>query len=217
MRTRSFKLAAISALLVAASVLALTQLTPSSASADMTDETVEATYLKDLDIRQAPMAELTPTPSSNPSSAGSGFAVEAAVDRPNARYGHGDELVLTVEVTEDAYVWVFDTGTSGKVHLVFPNNYESNNFVRAGSPVNIPPQGAEYELLVSHPTGLELLTVIASKDSATLAQNLIDDEIQAGALLALRGDATSVAKDLSISLKKSHPIWVSHQQVIFIE
>ena len=209
----SFRLSALSAFLAVAAVLALSQHALSPASADI----AEPAYLKDLDIRQVPMAELAPTPISKPSSSDSGLAVEVAVDRPDARYGHGDKLVLTVEVTEDAYVWVFDTGTSGKVHQIFPNKYEGNNFVRAGSPIAIPPREADYELLVSHPTGTELLTIIASKDSGSLAQDLIDQEIQAGPFLALRGNAVSVAKDLSISLKKSHPRWIGHQQVIYIE
>lgn len=213
----SFRLSTFSSLLAAAAVLALAQVAPSPASADATEEIVEASYLKDLDIRQVPMVDLAPAPVSKPSSADSGLAVRTAVDRPDARYGHGDKLVLTVEVTEDAYVWVFDTGTSGKVHQIFPNKFVGNNFVRAGAPIAIPNQEADYELLVSHPAGAELLTIIASKDSTPLAQDLIDQEIQAGPFLALRGDAVTVAKDLSISLKKAHPNWVGHQQVVYIE
>ena len=215
--TGSFRLSTFSALLAAAAVVALAQFVPSPASADTTEAIVEASYLKDLDIRQVPMAELTLTPLSKPSSSSSALAVKTAVDRPDARYGHGDRLVLTVEVTEDAYVWVFDTGTSGKVHQIFPNNHESDNFVRADIPIAIPSQDADYELLVSHPMGVELLTVIASKDSTPLAQDLVDEETQAGPFLALRGDAVTVAKDLSISLKKAHSSWVGHQQVVYIE
>lgn len=215
----SFRLSGFSALLAATAVLVLAQLAHSPASADTTEENVEATYLKDLDIRQVPMSDIIelPTSGNTQSSSGPELAVKTAVDRPDARYGHGDRLVLTVEVTEDAYVWVFDTGTSGKVHLVFPNKYVSDNFVRAGSPIAIPSQEADYELLVSHPAGVELLTVIASKDGTPLALDLIDQETQAGPFLALRGDAVTVAKDLSISLKKAHPSWVGHQQLIYIE
>ena len=82
--TSSFRLSAFSALLAAAAVLALAQFAPSPASADTTEAIGEATYLKDLDIRQTPMAELTPTPASKPSSSGSGLAVNTAVDRPDA-------------------------------------------------------------------------------------------------------------------------------------
>ena len=152
-----------------------------------------------------------------PRAAGAALAVKTTVDRPDARYTHGDNLELSVEVTEDAYVWVFDTGTSGKVHQIFPNRHETDNFVSANAPIAIPGEGADYQLLVSHPQGAELITVIASKDSTTLTQDLIDRETQAGPFLALRGDAASVAKDLSISLKKSKSNWVGHHRVIHIE
>ena len=208
------RLPAFGAPLAAAALLALSQLAIPAASA------AEPEYLKDLNIRQRAMVEVAPPP---PPSAGTsttadaGLVVNTAVDRPNARYRHGDTLTLSVDVNEDAYVWVFDTGTSGKVHQIFPNRHDTDNFVRAGKPIAIPGKGAEYQLLVSHPKGAELLTVIASKDSNPLTRDLIDKETQAGPFLALRGDSVSVAKDLGISLKKSHPKWVGHHRVIHIE
>ena len=209
----STRLPVSGAVFVAAALLTVSQLAAPLASAD----TGQPAYLKDLDVRQVPMAKLEPTPASAASSASTGLSVMTTVDRPDARYRHGDSLELTVDVTEDAYVWVFDTGTSGKVHQIFPNRHETDNFVRAGKPVAIPRDGAAYQLLVSHPQGAELLTVIASKDSTPLAQDLIDKETKTGPFLALRGDAVSVAKDLSISLKKAHPSWVGHHKVIHIE
>ena len=177
----------------------------------------EPSYMKDLDIRQVPMAKLEAAPVSAQTTAGTGLMVKTAVDRPGARYRHGDTLTLTVDVTEDAYVWVFDTGTSGKVHQIFPNRYESDNFVRAGKAISIPPAGSEYQLLVSHPKGAELLTVIASKDDIPMTRDLVDQSAEAGPFLALRGDAVSVAKDLNITLKEKPASRVVHNQVVYIE
>ena len=209
MRTSS-RLPVAGAALAAAAFVGLSQLAAPLARA------AEVMYLKDLDIRQQPMVSVvTPAPANT--AGGGGLAVRSAVDRPDARYSHGERLTLTIDVTEDAYVWVFDTGTSGKVHQIFPNRFASDNFVRAGNPIAIPGDGADYQLVVSRPKGAELLTVIASKDSTPLARNLIDEQTRAGAFLALRGDAGSVAKDLSITLKKEHPSWVGHHQVVLIE
>ena len=207
--TTSSRLTALGAVLAAATFLAFNQFGIPLAKAQE--------YLKDLDIRQVPMAEFTPVPVSRPELGATGLAVRTAVDRPEARYIHGENLVLTVEVTEDAYVWVFDTGTSGKVHQIFPNRYESDNFLRAGKPITIPREQSDYQFVVSRPKGADLLTVIASKDSTPLTQDLIDQETQTGPFLALRGDAVTVAKDLSISLKKDHPHWVGYQQVFHVE
>ena len=203
--------------LAATMAVVLWQLAPLSNAA-------EPAYMKDLEPIQKPMAKLQPvSPSAtntsgaaNTTSAG-GLVVKTAVDRPDGRYRHGDTLTLTVDVTEDAYVWVFDTGTSGKVHQIFPNQYESDNFVRAGNAVAIPSGDSDYQLQVSHPKGTELLTVIASKDKISLTRDLIDKNTEAGPFLALLGDAVSVAKDLSITLKKKPANQVVHNHVIYIE
>ena len=214
----SFRFPSTNAFLTAAAFLVLS-LAGVPASVATAQSNAEPSYLKDLDIRQVPMARdiVLPMPSSASGAIIPSLAVKSAVNRPDARYTHGDNLVLSIEVTEDAYVWVFDTGTSGKVHQIFPNRHQTDNFVRASAPVSIPDKEADYQLLVSHPKGPELITVIASKDSAPLTQDLIDRETQAGPVLALRGDAASVAKDLSISLKKTKSKWVGHHLVIHIE
>ena len=198
--------------------LAATMLVVLSQFATPLSNAAEPLYMKDLDIRQVPMAKLQAVPAGAANITGArGLAVRTAVDRPDGRYRHGETLTLTVDVTEDAYIWVFDTGTSGKVHQIFPNRYESDNFVRAGSAIAIPSDGSDYQLLVSRPKGAELLTVIASKDSTPLTRDLIDRGTEAGPFLALRGDAVSVAKDLSVTLKAKPASQVVHNHVIYVE
>ena len=163
------KLPALGAILAVAAFVGLAQLPAPPASADTAEPDAQAQFLKDLDIRQAPMTEILPPLVSKPSTASAQsaqYAVMAAVDRPDARYRDGDSLELTIQVTEDSYVWVFDTGTSGQVVQVFPNRFESDNFVRAGTALTIPRQGKDYRFVVSRPAGADLLTVIASKDNA---------------------------------------------------
>ena len=179
-------------------------------------------HLKDLHIQQMPMTELVP-PLASPADASTGLAdastglaVSAKVDRSDRSYRHGETLVLTVETTEDAYVWVFDTGTSGKVHQIFPNRYESGNFLAANVPIDIPRADSKYQLAVSHPKGAELITVVASKDNTPLTPELIDTS-GGGPFLALRGDAASVAKDLAITLREEHSTWVKDEVVVLIQ
>ena len=177
----------------------------------------DETYFKDLHVRQMDMVtNLTPpaAPAGRPETGG--LAVSARVDRTDRNYQHGDSLVLTVETTEDAYIWVFDTGTSGKVHQIFPNRYDESNFLAANQPLEIPGADAAYQLAVSRPTGAELITVIASKDKASLTDKLID-ESGGGTFLALRGTAPSVAKDLSITLREKHSTWVKDEVVVLIQ
>ena len=173
-------------------------------------------YLKDLNIRQAPMARIAPPKPSGVRTDGS-LAVSATLDRKSRRYKHGDDVVLTVRTTKDAYIWILDTGTSGKVHQIFPNRYEKDNFVRAGVAVRIPRADSKYRLAVSRPKGAELITVIASRENRPLTDALLDDALSNGPFKALRGTAESVAKDLSISLRKVRSEWTSDQQVLVIQ
>ena len=173
-------------------------------------------YLKDLDIRQIPMAKIQPAKPSG-ASAAAGLAVNASVNRANRKYKHGENVVLTVKPTEDAYIWVFDTGTSGKVHQIFPNRYEKNNFVKAKAALQIPGRGSKYMLTASHPKGAELITVIASKTNTPLTPGMIAKGNGSSPFLALNGTAQSVAKDLSITLRKKHRVWAKAQQVILID
>ena len=160
------------------------------------------------------MVEELAAPSSSPDG---GLAVAVAVDRADRIYTHGDHVVLTVQATEDSYIWVFDTGTSGKVHQIFPNRYHEDNFLAAGSTLNIPPSASDYALAVSHPRGAELITVVATQENAPLTPELIDLEGSAGPFLALQGTAETVAKDLAITLRRQEAAWTKDQVVILIE
>lgn len=183
-----------------------------SASAPAADED---SWIKDLMIEQVGMAEIAPPVP--PAGTAGGLAVTAAVDRPGRVYTQGDSVVLSVTATEDSYISVFDTGTSGKVHQIFPNRYETDNYLAAGRTLRIPGPGSDYALSVSHPTGVELITVIASKNAAPVAADLIDEDAGSGPFLVLAGTGATVSKDLAITLKEEHPTWTRDQVAFRIE
>ncbi len=178
---------------------------------------------KDLDIRrdltepQRAVLDIAPKPADASASERS-IALMTALDRPSGTYRPGESVTLTVTSDEDAYVWVFDTGTSGRVVQLFPNKYADNNFVRANQPVGLPSPGAKYRFVVSQPEGVELLTVIATRDNKPLTRDLIDRETGAGPFLALQGTAVSFSKDLMIAIDEDHPASaVSHQAFRIVE
>lgn len=171
---------------------------------------------KDLSIEQRAMVEhVTPAPAGTVSS-GSSLQVTTMLDRAEGAYRPGESVVLTVKTTQDAYIWVFDTGTSGRVHQIFPNEYANDNFVRAGRSLTLPGAQDDYQFVASQPAGVELLTVIASPDNKPLTQDLIDRETSAGPFLALLGTAASLSKDLQVAMKQEHPGAVAHHQVFRI-
>ncbi len=171
---------------------------------------------KDLSIQQRAMVDQFPVIPEDGSASEHSLSITTKLDRADGNYRPGEELKLTVETTEDAYIWVFDVGTSGRVHQIFPNKYEEDNFVRAGQSVTLPNADAEYQYIASEPEGVELLTVIASRDKGSLTQDLVDMETRAGPFLALQGNAVSLSKDLHIVIERDHPKSVTHHQIFRI-
>lgn len=171
---------------------------------------------KDLAIEQRPMVEAMP--SATAFGSGDSISLTTTLNRADAIYKPGESVTLVVETSEDAYIWVLDTGTSGKVHQIFPNEYATDNFVRAGQAITLPGDDAEYQFIAAEPTGVELLTVIASRDSTPLTDGLVDQNTDAGPFLALLGTAASVSKDLQISIERQQSeTSVSHSVFRIVE
>ena len=171
---------------------------------------------KDLSIQQRAMVEQVPAMSPTAAPSAGSLKMSTKLDRANGNYKPGESVALTVETNQDSYIWVFDTGTSGRVHQLFPNKYSKDNFIRAGKPVTLPAAGAKYQFVASAPAGVELLTVIASPNNKALTRDLIDRKTGAGTFMALQGTAVSLSKDLKIAMKRDHPKSVAHHQVFRI-
>ena len=162
------------------------------------------------------MVEHVVPASAGAASSGNSLRLTTMLDQAEGIYRPGENVALTVKTTNDAYIWVFDTGTSGRVHQLFPNEYAADNFVRAGQSLTLPGAQDDYRFVVSQPAGVELLTVIASPDNKPLTRDLIDRETSAGPFLALLGTAASLSKDLHVAMKQEHPGAVAHHQVFRI-
>lgn len=152
---------------------------------------------KDLAVVQRPMADVAPPP---PRSHSNGLQVSAWVNHPNNTYAFGEKLVLSVKTNRDAYLTIVDVGTSGRVHIIFPNRYQTHNFIRAGEVLQVPGSHAPFDFQVSGPAGTELIKVIASPSSAPLFR--ASDTKPAGPFKSLNASAPAVAKDLNVVLRE---------------
>lgn len=79
-------------------------------------------------------------------------------------YQSGESIRLTVSAAEDCYLAVINLDSVGGLHQLFPNGYESDNFLPAKQVRHIPASGqSDYRLAVSSPFGMEVIKVIASR------------------------------------------------------
>ena len=103
------------------------------------------------------------------------FHFEGDENRPPS----GDAIHLTVRVSEDAYVYLFNVSATGTVYQFFPNRYSGGaNRVRAGETLRVPPAtDAGYHLSVARPYGINKVIAVASRrqlDTSTLASFATD-------------------------------------------
>lgn len=92
------------------------------------------------------------------------FDLFVTVDRgAGAVYEEDEALTIRVSSEIDCYIRVTNVDSTGQVHQLFPNAYESDNFVRAGQGRQIPTPGTQnYDLAIGAPFGLETIKVVAS-------------------------------------------------------
>lgn len=117
-------------------------------------------FLGGLAVADGAPAPLGIIPSPSPPS----LSVSIWTDKPS--YMIGENVIITFNVTQPAYVYIYDIQPDGIVRLIFPNAYSQNNFVAAGT--HTLPDGL-YKFTVAPPTGIEHLQIFASPVSLGLS------------------------------------------------
>ncbi|OAA30980.1 hypothetical protein AT15_08345 [Kosmotoga arenicorallina S304] len=81
-------------------------------------------------------------------------------------YYAGEELIVSFRVNKDAYVTLLDILPDGKVQVLFPNKYDTNNFVKADELYTLPTTDSSlgYRLIVDNTVGRESFLLIASEE-----------------------------------------------------
>ncbi|MBI3583786.1 MAG: DUF4384 domain-containing protein [Nitrospinae bacterium] len=77
-------------------------------------------------------------------------------------YKIGEKLTVNFKTDRDCYVTLVDVGTSGNVHILFPNRFSSGNKVKANEVYSVPDKGDGYKITVNGPPGTEIVRAIAT-------------------------------------------------------
>lgn len=152
---------------------------------------------RDLSVEQAPIADVGEGPDYR-----SNIKVEAWTDHEDGVYAIGDTVTLNVRASQDAYITVLDVGTSGRVHIIFPNRFQQDNRVPAYEMIRIPGEDSRFRIRVNGPTGREVIKVFATREPLSYfqAQRLV----QEGPYYNVPGDGRTIARDLSVELRDRH-------------
>ena len=132
-----------------------------------------------------------------------GLNVVTWVDRSDYTYAEGEEVKLFVKTSEDAYVTVLNVDPAGQTTILFPNEYQPDNLVRANRVLEVPDPASLSRIVVTGTMGTELIKVIASSEPIEPfeARQLA----AAGPYQLLRAQAQGVARSLSVTMLGDAP------------
>lgn len=98
-----------------------------------------------------------------------GGPLRVSIKTDKERYHVYDPMKVSFGVNRDSYVYIFSTDATGRTRQIFPNYYDTNNFMRAGKEYYIPDRG--YDLEVLGPQGRERLSVVAVMEKFPFLQD----------------------------------------------
>src|SRR6185437_13153846 len=82
---------------------------------------------------------------------------------PRPSYHAGETMVLSVQPTEDAYVYCYYQDSSGTVARIFPNRFQPDAFVHANRQIEIPPAGQQsFAIRFDKPGGTETVACLGA-------------------------------------------------------
>ena len=145
-----------------------------------------------LSVEQSAVYDVKPPPRQG------GLNVVTWVDRPDYTYAEGEDVKLFVKTSEDAYVTVLNVDPAGQTTILFPNQYQPDNLVRADRVIEVPDPASLSRIVVTGTMGTELIKVIASSEPIEPfeARQLAE----AGPYQMVRAQAQGVARSLSVTM-----------------
>ncbi len=101
------------------------------------------------------------------------FKVEAGLNREY--FKEGDKLELTVKSSRDCYITILNICSNDSVYLMFPNQYQMDNFLKAGDLLILPGESGEeaglsfgISLLPGKDEDTEMIKILATKEKLGL-------------------------------------------------
>ncbi len=133
-------------------------------------------------------------------------------------YDVGENVTISVKVSQDAYVYLFSVKPSGDIQQILPNRYDQsgqNNHLSSGETRTFPPSGANYTFSVEPPRGLSKVIAVASRnrlDTHSLAQFQGNDPFATG-----KGGQEGFVQNFSIVVKPvPQQDWVTDTALYYV-
>jgi hypothetical protein len=92
----------------------------------------------------------------------SDFVVRATTDRGDgAVYRDGEQMVLSIYATQDAFIKVYHIDVNGNTQLIYPNRFNPDNFIPGETYTQIPAGDDPFTFELHEPFGTEYIQILA--------------------------------------------------------
>jgi len=131
-------------------------------------------------------------------------------------YQPGEPIQIQFEVNKDSYVVIYDIEADGNTFILFPNNEQRDNFVRANQTVTIP---YGYNMNVGAKQGKEYLQIVASTHQFT-SYNAWTQSFSASPFPNItknaENDLQTYTKRIIITPENTVPEWTSASTYFYV-
>lgn len=90
----------------------------------------------------------------------------ASVGTEKSEYRIGDYLTIKLRAEKDCYVTLLNWDETGKLKQLFPNAFDTDNFIRGGETYSIPSRRFDFDFTLSGNAGTERVMFIAVRSKA---------------------------------------------------
>lgn len=90
------------------------------------------------------------------------FSIELKVENQKENYKVDEELAIVFKANKDCYLTLLNVATDGQVYKIFPNEFQKENFVKAGEEYRVPSKDAKFRLKIKSPSGTDVVKAIAT-------------------------------------------------------
>lgn len=117
-------------------------------------------------------------------------------------YKIGETMTLHFRTNKDCYVTILDVGTSGKVHILYPNRFSGGGKVLARKTYSIPGRNDGYVIMVEGLQGIEMVRAIATVTPMAMTEV---DFSKVGGVFKEVDEPAVLTRDLNIVAKETSP------------
>lgn len=98
------------------------------------------------------------------------FEINVKIEKPS--YIIGEALNIEFNTSRDCYFYLIDIATDKTIKFLFPNEFASDNFIKANIDYSVPDKHADFDFVVTGPQGKDRMIFIASRNRIESIQNI---------------------------------------------